>query len=444
MQAFSIEEFAAAERGETDFALETFSEEMSVQDQSFDAIMNTQPKSSSSGSSLFGKYAESFDASALDMDLLDPNNDGSRLFDSFDDELSGGGGNLFASFSLGGDEPAAAPSTASAVTAVQFPDVQDLPESTGGFQEMSLGGATLSLDDVSLPPSQREFLPQSAPVTHESTADFTTPAFTAHSSSAPISEDMGIASMERIFQEQADAHEAAMQAAETARQELQQNLDTQTQALEKATGTVATQAKEIGEQVEALKAKDVELMALQRKVDELEKALPAQVETARQESFTNGFTQGFSQGKEAEVQRSYDASKADYMELLEKSWTGVLDEVKKYDEAVHEIDAEMPEIVLAYLREIVGTERKLNDKFVTNLIQTAIKKITDKQHMVFNINPADADVVTEAFPQYGVALDPIIPKGAVRIQTTTGNVDLSVDAWLDSLSKQIHEQLKTA
>jgi flagellar biosynthesis/type III secretory pathway protein FliH len=42
--------------------------------------------------------------------------------------------------------------------------------------------------------------------------------------------------------------------------------------------------------------------------------------------------------------------------------------------------------------------------------------------------------------QYGVAIDPNIPKGGVKIRTKVGDIDISVDSWMDGLEKQINEQ----
>lgn len=189
----------------------------------------------------------------------------------------------------------------------------------------------------------------------------------------------------------------------------------------------------------ALEAKEKELSDLSEKLRVIEESIPEKVEIAK--------TQGFEDGKkahEAEVERKYQADKKDYLEMVQKSWNEALSEVKKFDDTIKTLDQQIPEIIIGYLRELIGTERKLNDAFVTNLIKSAINKLTDTQQLIFMINPEDADIVTETYPQYGVSIDPSIPKGSVKIHSKTGDVDLSIDSWINSLETQINEQFKSS
>ncbi len=179
--------------------------------------------------------------------------------------------------------------------------------------------------------------------------------------------------------------------------------------------------------------------AAQQKLKEMQDSLESKKETLRQEGYNKAKTEF-----EAKEQKKYDAERADYMTSVAKSWNEAVTEIRKIDETFKAVDKEMPEIVIAYVREIIGTERKLNDKLITNVIQGALSKLKDLQQILFTVNPDDASAVAEKFPQHGIAIDANIPKGSVKVRTKIGDIDLSINAWIENLEKQINEQLAIA
>ena len=179
----------------------------------------------------------------------------------------------------------------------------------------------------------------------------------------------------------------------------------------------------------------VEKEAAQQQLKEALDKLEEDKEALRQE--------GYNKAK-AEEQKHYDAERADYMTSVTKSWNEAVSEIKRIDDTLKAVDREMPEIVIAYVREIIGAERKINDRLITNIIQGALSRLKDLQHIILTVNPDDASAVTEKFPQHEIAIDANIPKGSVKVRTKIGDIDLSINAWVENLEKQINEQLKIA
>ncbi|MDR2883708.1 MAG: hypothetical protein LBV09_01195 [Deferribacteraceae bacterium] len=200
------------------------------------------------------------------------------------------------------------------------------------------------------------------------------------------------------------------------------------------------------EQAEFITALTTEKDAIQNVLEETkaqlktsEESIPAIKTTANKEGYDSGYNKAKAEF-DAKEMKQYEAQKADYMAILEKNWTEALQEIDKINGIINEVDKQMPEIIIAYVRELVGTERKLNDKIITGIISSALGKLKDLQQIVFTVNPDDAGTIAEKFPQYGVAIDPNIPKGGVKIRTKVGDVDVSLDSWMNELEKQINEQ----
>jgi flagellar assembly protein FliH len=191
--------------------------------------------------------------------------------------------------------------------------------------------------------------------------------------------------------------------------------------LAKKDGEVAKLASEI----DRLRA---EVQNLNSRLEEENGKLPEMFAKAKQE--------GYDKAK-AEATKAYTAEKNDYLASLQKFYTDSQAELQKVSAAIEEIDKQLPEIVLGYVKEIIGTERKINDQLVVNVITQALSRLSDLQNIIFTVNPEDAGIVAERFPGHGVNMDDSVPKGAVKIRTRVGEMDLSVDSWMESLQKQL-------
>ncbi|MDR2401551.1 MAG: hypothetical protein LBD73_07880 [Deferribacteraceae bacterium] len=173
----------------------------------------------------------------------------------------------------------------------------------------------------------------------------------------------------------------------------------------------------------------------------------ASIATLCDKAKEDGYNDGYAAAKKEfdRIQKAlYEADKADYLQKMEEDWAEAIKEIQKVRELIGEIDREMPEIVLSYVREIVGTERKLNDAIIVNVVRQALSHLKDLQQIVFSVNAADAQIIAENFPQYGVSIDASVPKGSVKVRTKIGEVSLSIDNWMENLQKQIDEQLAAA
>ena len=174
-----------------------------------------------------------------------------------------------------------------------------------------------------------------------------------------------------------------------------------------------------------------EIAALKAKLEEESEALPAHLEKARQEAYDKG---------KADAEKSYKGQQADYAAGLAKFYSAALSELNKLNEAINEIDTELPCIVLDYVKEIIGTERRLNDTLILNIVSTALSRLNELKDISFTVNPEDAFIMETQFRTYPVDSDPTLEKGAVRIKTRVGEIDLTTDSLLKDLKKQINEK----
>ncbi len=143
---------------------------------------------------------------------------------------------------------------------------------------------------------------------------------------------------------------------------------------------------------------------------------------------------------EKEVSSQYEANKEDYLAQINTFNSESLDELKSITASVSSVDDKVADIVVGFVSSIIGAERKINDQFAVNLIKLNLSRLVNLQEISFSVNPDDLESVKEAFPDYVVSTDTSISKGAVKVNTRVGDVDLNTDKMIEDLKKQIDEE----
>ena len=121
--------------------------------------------------------------------------------------------------------------------------------------------------------------------------------------------------------------------------------------------------------------------------------------------------------------------------------------MKKIDElkaAIDAIDEQIPATVVGFVKTLIGEERKINDNFAANIIKQNLSRLHEFRDIRFKVNPEDLDVTKAALPDYEISSDISIPKGAVIVDSKSGEIALNVDTMIKDLEQEINAQLAAA
>jgi len=105
------------------------------------------------------------------------------------------------------------------------------------------------------------------------------------------------------------------------------------------------------------------------------------------------------------------------------------------------VEDTLPHLILRFVKDIVGAERKINDQLIISIVKKAIQKLRDYEIIEFLVNPNDADIVSAQFPGYNVTVDPSISPGSLKVKTKIGEADFTIESTLEELTKTIYEEL---
>lgn len=189
----------------------------------------------------------------------------------------------------------------------------------------------------------------------------------------------------------------------------------------------------------ALMERDKQLDTANTELETLKTTLPEQLAASKEE----GRQEGYEQAK-VEFEKHYEAEKADYMAKLDAFYKDALAKLEEVKSSINAIDDQIPATVIGFVKTLIGEERKINDSFALNIIKQNLSRLHEFRDIKFKVNPEDVETTQAGLPDYEVTGDVSIPKGAVIVDSKSGEIALNVDTMINDLEKEINAQLTAA
>lgn len=189
----------------------------------------------------------------------------------------------------------------------------------------------------------------------------------------------------------------------------------------------------------ALMERDKQLDAANTELETLKSTLPEQLAASKEE----GRQEGYEQAK-VEFEKHYEVEKADYMAKLDAFYKDALAKLEEVKSSINAIDDQIPATVIGFVKTLIGEERKINDSFALNIIKQNLSRLHEFRDIKFKVNPEDVETTKAGLPDYEVTGDVSIPKGAVIVDSKSGEIALNVDTMINDLEKEINAQLTAA
>ncbi len=189
----------------------------------------------------------------------------------------------------------------------------------------------------------------------------------------------------------------------------------------------------------ALMERDKQLDTANTELETLKSTLPEQLAASKEE----GRQEGYEQAK-VEFEKHYEVEKADYMAKLDAFYKDALAKLEEVKSSINAIDDQIPATVIGFVKTLIGEERKINDSFALNIIKQNLSRLHEFRDIKFKVNPEDVETTKAGLPDYEVTGDVSIPKGAVIVDSKSGEIALNVDTMINDLEKEINAQLTAA
>lgn len=159
--------------------------------------------------------------------------------------------------------------------------------------------------------------------------------------------------------------------------------------------------------------------------------------------FDDGYKKGYMDG-ELSSKKQYQAQKDDYLDILKSGIERCVDEIKPIKNAIDELDQQLPDMVLSFVREIVGFETVLNDKLIVSNIKNVIDKIRQYTEVSLMVSSQDLNLVKDLNTGYDVVCDNSLGKGDLKVKTNIGIMDFSLKTLLNELKERLDEEFKNS
>lgn len=189
----------------------------------------------------------------------------------------------------------------------------------------------------------------------------------------------------------------------------------------------------------ALMERDKQLDIAQTELNTLKETLPEQLEAAKNEGKQTGFDEA-----KVQFEKKYEVEKSDYLNQLNGFYKNVLAKMDEIKSSIDALDEQIPSTVIGFVKTLIGAERRINDNFAANLIKQNLSRLHEYRDLKFKVNPEDLEATKEALPDYEVTSDVSIPKGAVIVDSKSGEIALDSNTMIKDLEQEINAQLAAA
>lgn len=161
-----------------------------------------------------------------------------------------------------------------------------------------------------------------------------------------------------------------------------------------------------------------------------------------EKAFNDGYKKGMLEAAD-NARRHYNKEKDDYIQMLQGTYKEVISKAGAFDSAVKELDSALPEMLTHFLETLIGAERKMNGRLIVSVIKKSLSSLHELSRVVFRVNPDDLNTVLKAFPDYEAVSDPAITQGGLKIDTSIGEMDYTIETMLENFKKLIYEELES-
>jgi flagellar assembly protein FliH len=172
-----------------------------------------------------------------------------------------------------------------------------------------------------------------------------------------------------------------------------------------------------------------------------------EIKIAEKKGYDKGFQEGYKKGKdEAEklLKSRYEAEKNDYLDLLKKNFQRALNEIEEVKKHFQELDENLPDLIVKFVTEIIGVERKINDTIIKSIISNILSKIKTYTDVTFIVCPEDKKILEEMNLGYSIETDPNLHKGDLKVKTNLGTIDFSINNLIEEFKERLYEEFESS
>lgn len=171
------------------------------------------------------------------------------------------------------------------------------------------------------------------------------------------------------------------------------------------------------------------------------------IKDAEKKGYERGFQEGLEKGRDEalkEQKDKYEAEKKDYMNLLKSEYEKANDVVADIKRNLDELDESLPKLIVSFVTEIIGAERKINDNLIESVIKNIMDKLKEYTDVTFVVSPSDKELVESMNLGYDIEIDPNILKGGLKVKTNVGMIDFTIDGLIKDFKERLYEEFKAS
>lgn len=177
------------------------------------------------------------------------------------------------------------------------------------------------------------------------------------------------------------------------------------------------------------------------KADNIVNEGKSRLQQIEEEAFQKGWQKGFAEGAEE--------AKKEHAELLSEARKTLEEAALEREKIIRGAEDEIAQLAVAVARKIIFREMFADPSIVGDVVQEAIRKVTDREEITVKVHPADLDFVLslqdeltrtiKGIRKLKILADNSVTPGGCVIESPNGTVDARIESQLAEIEQSLLE-----
>jgi len=171
----------------------------------------------------------------------------------------------------------------------------------------------------------------------------------------------------------------------------------------------------------------------------------------REKGHNEGYNKGYEEGYSVGYTKGYDEGKTESKKLIQEAIDIKNECIKDKDSIYREIEEDVIELVIDICEKVIYEKIDEDKEYIVSLILKGIESLNATENLVVRVSREDYDIVemskdkilakTSLINELEVKADSNLKKGDCIIETSSGNVDMSVQDQVEKVKELLNNIL---
>lgn len=181
--------------------------------------------------------------------------------------------------------------------------------------------------------------------------------------------------------------------------------------------------------------------------EELEKVKMEAYDKGHNLGKSDGQSEGYQQGFEQGHEKGFEEGKGEAQSIIEQAEQIKKEHIEEKDRALASMESDVVELVLNITETVLNKKLQEDDEIIVNLVMKGLESLSSREHIRIRVSCDDFDKLKDAkqdilakvslIEDIQIDIDSNLEQGDCIIESSKGDIDVSVDTQLKNIEESI-------